>query len=70
MNSEPLLVIDRFEEGWAVLDHGGKIFQVPRQLLPPEASEGDVLKAHFVVQRAETEERAKSLKDRFEDLFK
>lgn len=39
-------IIDRFEENeWAVIeDEESRTFSVPRQWMPPEAREGDVLK--------------------------
>jgi len=43
--------IDRFEDnGWAVLlpyPEGGRGFDVPREMLPDEASPGDVFEARF-----------------------
>ena len=39
-------VIDRIENGWAALeDEKATVFSVPVLWLPPEAREGDVLKA-------------------------
>ena len=39
----PRIVIDRFEGDLAVLECGGSTWNVPRAVLPPDASEGDVL---------------------------
>jgi hypothetical protein len=39
-------VIDRIENGWAALeDENAIVFNVPVSWLPPEAREGDVVKA-------------------------
>ena len=38
-----MFIIDRFEEDWVVLEFDRKTFQLPRQLVPPEAREGDVI---------------------------
>ncbi|MCA1688142.1 MAG: DUF3006 domain-containing protein [Actinobacteria bacterium] len=50
--------IDRFEDdGWAVLllyPDGRQSFDAPRELLPEEASPGDVFEVHFEHDRAET----------------
>lgn len=50
--------IDRFEDGgWAVLTpypQGGITFDVPREMLPPGCSPGDVLLARFVPDEAES----------------
>lgn len=40
---EIMFIIDRFEEDWVVLEFDRKTFQLPRQLVPPEAREGDVI---------------------------
>src|SRR5262245_39483239 len=41
-------VIDRIENGWAALeDENGMVFNLPVSLLPPEAREGDVVKARM-----------------------
>jgi hypothetical protein len=39
-----MFIIDRFEKDWVILEYGRKTFHLPRQLVPPEAGEGDVLK--------------------------
>jgi hypothetical protein len=45
----PRYTIDRFEGDWAVLeDAGGRTFNIPREWLPPDAREGDVLNASGV----------------------
>ena len=38
-----MVIIDRFEEDMAVLETEGGMLTVPRDTLPAEASEGDVL---------------------------
>ena len=39
-----MFIIDRFENDWVILEFERKTFRLPRQPLPPEAMEGDVLK--------------------------
>jgi len=36
-------IIDRFENNWAVVEYNRKTFHLPRELIPPEALEGDVI---------------------------
>jgi hypothetical protein len=36
-------IIDRFENNWAVVEYNRKTFNLPRELVPPEALEGDVI---------------------------
>ncbi len=54
--------IDRLEDdGWAVLllyPDGERSFDAPRELLPEEASPGDVFEVCFEHDRAETERLA------------
>ncbi|MDD2443836.1 MAG: DUF3006 domain-containing protein, partial [Desulfotomaculaceae bacterium] len=38
-----MYIIDRFEGDWVVIEAGGKTFNLPRELVPPEAAEGDVI---------------------------
>jgi hypothetical protein len=38
-----MYIIDRFEGSWAVIEYGRQTFNLPRQLLPLEALEGDVV---------------------------
>lgn len=38
-----MYTIDRFEGNWAVIEYERQTFNLPRQLLPPEALEGDVV---------------------------
>ena len=38
-----MLILDRFEEGFAVIEDGGKMLTIKRALLPANAKEGDVL---------------------------
>lgn len=66
-------VIDRFEEGFALLENtiDQTILQLARETLPPDAREGDVVvrsNGVYILDRAETEERAKRIKARFERL--
>jgi len=36
-------IIDRFENNWVVVEYNRKTFNLPRELVPPEALEGDVI---------------------------
>ncbi|QSQ08161.1 hypothetical protein H0A61_00481 [Koleobacter methoxysyntrophicus] len=50
-----MFVIDRFESDMAVIEYNGRTFNLPKNLLPKEAKEGDVLKISIDVDREETE---------------
>ncbi|NLI14111.1 DUF3006 domain-containing protein [Pelotomaculum propionicicum] len=44
-----MLVIDRFEGDWVIVEANRIIFKLPRELLPPEAMEGDVIRLNVRV---------------------
>ncbi|HOO12442.1 MAG TPA: DUF3006 domain-containing protein [Bacillota bacterium] len=63
------LVIDRIEEGWAVLEYGekGETFNIPAALLPEGAGEGDVIDLCISVKEDETLRRRIRLQRFLED---
>jgi hypothetical protein len=44
-----MYIIDRFEGNWAVIEYERLTFNLPRQLLPPEVLEGDVIEISIKV---------------------
>jgi hypothetical protein len=64
-----LLIIDRFEGDWAVLDHDGTTFNFPRDLLPDGAKEGDVLELGLQVNKDATLERRQHIRKLEDELF-
>lgn len=61
-------IIDRFEEGRAVVElEDGSMLSLPGNALPPEAEEGDVISVF--VDSEETARRRSELKARTEKLF-
>jgi hypothetical protein len=68
-NTQGLCIIDRFEENWAVIEYGDKTFNFPKELLPKEAKEGDVLKFDIAIYIEETEKRKKNIQELINDLF-
>ena len=65
--------VDRFEDNeMAVLllyPQGRRSFDVPRELLPPEAKPGDVFEVDFVHDRQETERMAAENKRLINELL-
>ena len=57
-----MLVIDRFEGTWAVIEDNRDTFVVPRRLLPIEAKEGDVVKITIEIDRSATNRRSNKIK--------
>lgn len=67
-------VIDRFEEGMAVLTPagGGKPFNLPKSALPADAASGatvELIKNSWVLKQDETDERRKRIADKSRRLF-
>ncbi|MBR5137083.1 MAG: DUF3006 domain-containing protein [Clostridia bacterium] len=62
------VIIDRFEEGFAVVEiESGKMVNMPRELLPAEAKEGDVI--NIFVDQEETTRRKKNINNLMNSLF-
>ncbi|MBE3579074.1 MAG: DUF3006 domain-containing protein [Caldanaerobacter subterraneus] len=66
---QKLCIIDRFEGNFAVIEYEDITFNFPKELLPKEAKEGDVLKFSITVDKEETEKRKKAIEDLAKDLF-
>lgn len=64
-----MLIVDRFEGDWAIVEYGDETFNIPKELLPKDAKEGDVLNITIEVDRQATEERAKKISVLMDDLF-
>ncbi len=63
------LIIDRFEESWAVLElPDGTTFNFPRSLLPEEAKEGDILYFEVSIDEEATRKRREHVQDLLDDL--
>lgn len=69
MDDRPLLVVDRLEGEFAVLEYGGRTFTIPRRLLPGDAKEGDVLRLAITVDKGETTKRRRRVQELVDELF-
>ena len=62
-------VIDRFEGDFAIVElSDGRITQIPRIVVPPNAKEGDIIL--LIVEVDETANRKASIEREMESLFK
>jgi len=67
----PMWVVDRFEEGWAVLENAEtrETINLPKDGLPRGVKPGDTLRKHhslgWYLDNAETAARAKRISERF-----
>lgn len=64
-----MLIIDRFDGEWAIIEYDGQIFSLPRSLLPESAKEGDVVKLSVVIDYEATSERKKKAKSLLDGFF-
>lgn len=62
-------VIDRFENGYAVLVVDKKEWLVPRAQVPEKSKEGDVLSAEFYLQRDEKARKENLAKSLLEEIL-
>jgi tRNA A58 N-methylase Trm61 len=65
-----MLIIDRFEGRFAVVEYeSGKVFNLPRYLLPTEAKEGDVINLDISIDHEETAKRKLKTQSLMDELF-
>ena len=68
-----MIIIDRFEEEFAICEKDGEVFEkIPKSLISKTAAEGDVIvfsDGIYVTDQAETEKRKKEISDKFFGLF-
>ncbi len=64
-----MFIIDRFEGKWAVIEYGDVTFNMPREVLPEGAKEGDVLSINIEVDKKTTEEQSGKIDKLIDDLF-
>lgn len=65
-----MYIIDRFEGEWVVVEHNRKTFNLPKELFPPEAAEGDVIWVEVKIDVKATSELKSSVKGFLKNLFK
>ena len=62
-----MLIIDRFEGEKAVIESSEGKYELPKNELPPESEEGDVLK--ITIDKDKTSSRRKAIKELSKKLF-
>lgn len=66
-----MIVLDRFEGGYAVLETDSVFLDIPREQLPQSACEGDVLElidGRYIVNEAATAERRSRMLSKLKKL--
>ncbi|MEG3072374.1 MAG: DUF3006 domain-containing protein [Peptococcaceae bacterium] len=64
-----MLIIDRFEGQYALIEMKRRIFHIPKILLPKNAREGDVINIQITVDKEATEQRKQSVNGLADKLF-
>lgn len=64
-----ILIIDRFEGDWVVIEYGDTTFNFPRSLLPPDVKWGDVITISVSVDQTVTKERRQKARDMMKRFF-
>jgi hypothetical protein len=64
-----MLIIDRIEEDWAIIEYEKITFNIPLSLLPKNAKEGDVINMLLTVDVSATKSRSDEIKNLAKDLF-
>lgn len=65
-----MLIIDRFEGEYALIEMNRKIFHIPKSLIPKGAKEGDVIQIQITIDKKATDDRKKETQGLADDLFK
>lgn len=68
-----MIVIDRFGDDFAVLEIDGEMTEIPRNEVPSDAREGDILICEdgiYTVDEKATSERRSAVRDRLHRLMK
>lgn len=69
MHKKELCIVDRIEGDWVVIEYGRKTFNFPRELLPADAKEGDVLKLSINIDKKETQTERNEIENLTKDMF-
>lgn len=63
------MIIDRFEGPVAVLEYQGKTYDLPREVLPSSAKEGDVITLEAKLDEEATAQRQEKISKLMDELF-
>ena len=64
-----MLVIDRFEGKWAVIEFDRSTFNIPKKLLPEDVKEGDIINIQITVDQKTTERQKSFIAEKAAKLF-
>ncbi|HHV35876.1 MAG TPA: DUF3006 domain-containing protein [Syntrophomonadaceae bacterium] len=64
-----MIIIDRLEGDWVVVEFEGGTFNIPKALFPQKVREGDVVRITIVVDEEATKDRKKRVEQLADELF-
>jgi len=64
-----IIIIDRLEGDWVVVEFEGGTFNIPKALFPQKVREGDVVRITIVVDEEATKDRKKRVEQLADELF-
>lgn len=65
-----MYIIDRFEEDWAIVETENRTnFNLPRNVLPVDLKEGDVIDIQVSINTAATKQRSEKVKSLLDNFF-
>lgn len=64
-----ILIIDRLEGDWVVVEFEGGTFNIPKALFPQQVREGDVVKITIIVDEEVTKDRKKRVEKLADEFF-
>jgi len=64
-----MLVIDRFEGEYALIEYKRRIFHIPKALVPRGTKPGDVINIQITIDQEATEQRKQSIDQVAEQVF-
>lgn len=64
-----MVIIDRFEGDYAVVEYDNIVFNLPKGLLPKDAKEGDLLKIEIRVDQEKTKTKKENINKQLENFF-
>lgn len=64
-----MLIIDRFEGEYALIEYKKRIFHIPKALLPKEAKEGDVINIQITIDTEATKKKKEAIDKLARSLF-
>ncbi|MFT9494637.1 DUF3006 domain-containing protein [Anaerosolibacter sp.] len=64
-----MYILDRIEGDWAIIEYGKIMLQLPKELLPENAKEGDILHIHISVDIDQTNRRKERLEEKMNRLW-